>query len=78
MKSYDKKITLQNHSNNIHCVKCVCIRSYSGTHFPALGLNMEKHGVSLCIQSECGKMLTKITPDTDTFNAVILVQTTYF
>ena len=46
--------------------------------FSRIGLNTEKHGISLCIQSECGKMLTRITPDTDTFNAVILVQTTYF
>ena len=28
-------------------------------------------GYSLCIQSECGKMHTKITPNTDTFYAVI-------
>ena len=45
------------------CIKSVRIRSYSGLHFPALG-------VSLCIHSECGKMRTRITPNTDTFYAV--------
>ena len=50
-----------------HCVKSVGIRSYSGSYFPAFGLNMERYRVSLCIQSECGKMRTRITPNTDTF-----------
>ena len=47
----------QNSKNNgyIHCVKSVRIRSYSGPHFSAFRLNMEKFGVSLRIQSECGK-----------------------
>ena len=31
----------------------------------------EKYSVCLCIQSECGKMWIKITPNTDTFYAVI-------
>ena len=46
------------------------IRSYSGTHFPAFGLNTERYGVSLRIQSECGKMRSRITPNTDTFYTV--------
>ena len=46
-----------------HCVKSVCIRSYSGSHFPAFGLNTERHIVSLCIQSKCGKIRTRITPN---------------
>ena len=33
-------------SNHYHCVKSVCIRSYSGSHFPAFGLNTEKYSVS--------------------------------
>ena len=53
-----------------NCVKSACIRSYSGLHFPAFGLNTERYSVSLRIQSECGKMRTKITPNTDTFHAV--------
>ena len=31
---------------NRHCVKSVRIRSYSGPHFSAFGLNMERYGVS--------------------------------
>ena len=50
-----------------HYVKSVRIRSYSGPYFPAFALNTERYGVSLCIQSECGKMRTRITPNTDTF-----------
>ena len=44
-----------------HYVKSVRIRSYSGPHFPAFGLN---------IQSECGKMRTRVTPNADTFHPV--------
>ena len=36
-----------------HYVKSVRIRSFSGPYFPAFGLNTD--GVSLLIQSECGK-----------------------
>ena len=53
-----------------HCVKSVHIRSYSGSHFPAFGLNTERYGVSLRIQSECVKMQTRITPSTDCKNAL--------
>ena len=53
-----------------HCVKSVFIQSYSGPYFPAFGLNTERYGVSLRIQSECGKIRTRITPNTDTFHAV--------
>ena len=52
-------------------LKSVRIRSYSGPHFPAFGLNTEKYGVSLRIQSKCGKVRTKITPNTYTFYAVV-------
>ena len=63
------------------------MRSHSGTHFPAFrlntdryeeslcpafGLNTERYEASLRIQSECGKMLTRITPNTETFYAVIV------
>ena len=46
-----------------HCVKSVRIRSYSGPYIPAFGLS---------IQSECGKIRTRITPNTDTFYAVCI------
>ena len=53
-----------------HCVESVHIQSYSGPHFPSFGLNTERHEVTLRIQSKCGKIRTRITPNTDTFHAV--------
>ena len=44
--------------------------SFSGPYFPAFGLNTERYGVSLRIQSECGKIQTRITPNANTFYAV--------
>ena len=38
--------------------------------FPAFGLNTESYRVSLHIQFECGKIRTRKTPETDTFQAV--------
>ena len=55
----------------VGCVKSVCIWSYSGPRFPALGLNTERYGLSLRIQSECGKMWTRMVPNTNTFHAVV-------
>ena len=56
--------------NLFHYVKSVRIWSYSGPYFPTFGPNTERYGVSLRIQSECGKMRTKITTNTDMFHAV--------
>ena len=56
---------------NLNRVKSVRIRNYSGPHFPACGLNTERYGVSLLIQSECEKMRARITPDMDSFHVVI-------
>ena len=55
-----------------HCVKSIRIRSYSGSYFPAFGLNMERYGVSFRIQSERGKIGTGMTPNTDTLRSVFL------
>ena len=52
------------------CMKSVRIRSYCGPYFPAFGLNTKRYSVSLRIQSECGEMRIRITPNTDTFYAV--------
>ena len=41
--------------------KSVPIRSYSGPHFYAFGLNTERYGVRM------EKMQTRITPNTDSF-----------
>ena len=62
------------HSKKIHCVKSVRIRSYSDPYFPVFGLNTERYSVSLRIQSEWEKTRTRITPNTDTFYAVIVIQ----
>ena len=58
----------ENISNVYHCVKSVRIRSYSGSHFLAFGLNTERYFVSLHIQSELEKMRTRIIPNKDTFH----------
>ena len=34
------------------------------------GLNMERYSVSLRVQSECGKMWTRVTPNPDSLNEV--------
>ena len=68
------KIFLSNCNNacsKFCLVKSVRIWSYSGPYFPAFGLNTERYKVSLHIQFECGKMLSRITPNTDTFHAVL-------
>ena len=63
---------------NLHLsLKSARIRSYSGPYFPAFGLNTETYGVSLRIQAECGKMRTRITPNTDTFCAAHISMPTY-
>ena len=48
-----------------NCVKSVCIRSYSGPHFPPFGPS-----VSLRIQSGCGRARTGMIPNAVTFYAV--------
>ena len=37
----------QKHSEKLHCLKSVRIRSFSGPYFPAFGLNTERYSVSL-------------------------------
>ena len=50
------------------------IKSYSGPHFLPFGLNTERYGVSLRIQSNYGKMRTRITPNTYTFYDVLSLE----
>ena len=68
--SKSKKYTL---TLGLSLRKSVRIRSHSGPHFPAFELNTERYSVSLHIQSECRKIRTRITPNTDTFYAVYLL-----
>ena len=52
-------------------MKSVGVQSFSGPYFPAFGLNTERYPLSLFyIQSECGKIRTRKTPNTDNFPAV--------
>ena len=55
---------------HFHGVKSVLIWSFSGPYFPAFGLNTGRYGVSLRIESECGKILSRKTPKTNTFHAM--------
>ena len=48
-----------------HNVKSVRIRSIFGPYFPPFGLNTEIYSVKLRIQSECGKIKTRKTLNTD-------------
>ena len=59
----------ENFSKN-HCVKNVRIRSFSWTHFPTFGLNTDIYEVNLRVYSECRKIRTRKTPNTDTFYEV--------
>ena len=63
-------VEFANKKNAPHCVKSVRIWSYSGLYFAAFGLNAERYEVFLRIQSECGKIRTRIAPNTDTFHVV--------
>ena len=55
----------------------VRIRSYSGPDFPATGVNTERYKVSLGIMSKCGKMRTRISPNTGTYYAVTKIKSKY-
>ena len=70
---YQKHLHLHIYDLKVQCVKSVRIWSYSGPYFPAFGLNIERYSVSLRIQSECGKKRTRITPNADTFYAVVVL-----
>ena len=65
VSKYDKIII-----THTHYLKKYLIRSYSIQHFPAFRLNTERNSASLRSHSECGKMQTRITPNTDSFHAV--------
>ena len=63
--------TFENSSNlELTLLKKCPYLELSGPYFSAFRLNNERYCVSLRIQSECGKILTRITPNTNTFHAV--------
>ena len=57
--------------SSIYCMKLVRISSCSGPYFPAFELNIDRYSVSIRIQSECGKIRTRKSSNTDTFHKVI-------
>ena len=59
----------------LQCVKRVRMWIFSGPYFSAFGLNTERYGVSLLVQSEYGKTRTRKILNTDTFYAVLSEQT---
>ena len=58
--------------------KSIRIRSFSGPYFPAFGLNTERYGVFLRIQSKWEKIRARKTPNTDTFDAVAVCESTWY
>ena len=46
---------------------------FSGPYFLVFGLNTERYGLSLCVQSECRKIQTRKTTNTDTFRGVFFI-----
>ena len=48
------------------------IRNFSGPYFPTFEMITERHFVSLRILSECGKIRSRKTPNTDTFYALYI------
>ena len=70
--SFQPKLYFLEVTQIAHCIKSACIRSHSGPHFLPFGLNTERYSVFLRIQSECGKIRTRIIPNTDTFHVVFI------
>ena len=56
-------------SSDLHSVKSVHIRSFSGLYFPAFGLNTVRYFVSLRIQSECRKIQARKNSKYEQFSA---------
>ena len=53
-----------------YCIKSVCIRRFLGPYFLAFGLNTEIYRENFRIQSECRRIQTRKTLNTDTFYTV--------
>ena len=75
-------VNLEEKVNQKSCSENLCeffmnlivrVPSYSGPHFPTFGLNTDRYSVSLRIQSKCGKIRTRITPNADTFYVELIV-----
>ena len=67
---YFSKETITNKRRRLYCIKSIHIQNFSGPYFLAFGPNTDTYPVNLRIQSECGKIRTRKTLNTDTFDAV--------
>ena len=74
-KAFSVSLSRACYSSNheLHCVKSVRIQNFSGPCFPVFGLNREIYSVNIRIQSGCGKIRTRKTPNMDTFYRVLLL-----
>ena len=61
--------------NSITALKMSKYGIFSRPYFPAFGLNTKRYGLSLRIQSECGKVLTRKNSYLDTFQALHMTPT---
>ena len=68
---YEETFCGCNQRLNPYYVKSVRIRSFSGPYFPAFDLNTEIYRVHCSIQSECGKIRTRKTPNMVTFHPLL-------
>ena len=68
-----RNVSVDLKSRGVQCVKSVHIWRFSGPYFAVFGLNTERYGVYLRIQSKCWKMRIRKTPNTDTFQEMYLV-----
>ena len=57
-----------------HCVNSARIWSFSGPCFPAIKLNTERYSVFSNIQPEYEKIRSRKSPNTDTFDAVLIAR----
>ena len=57
-----------------HCVNSARIWSFSGPCFPAIKLNTERYSVFSDIQPEYEKIRSRKSPNTDTFDAVLIAR----
>ena len=60
--------------SHLHCMKNVRIRRFSSQYFPVFVLSTEIYRVNLPIQSQCEKIWTRKTTNTDILYAVLTVK----
>ena len=75
LQSFTKFTGKQTSKKQLHLKRVICTVVLLGdslwlVSFPAFGLNTERYGISLRIQSKGGKMRTRIISNTDTFHPV--------